>query len=163
MSNASMDRMAALDMAYARAFPSLSAAERHWRLLTAEEYGMPCLRIAEGHADRGAAVYRYLFSYPAPGGPFAGHSPHALDVAFTFDHVTQPGAKAFFGLSSADQPLADAMHGAMTAFVKTQRPVGPGLPQWQRFDRAHRQTMLLSRSPTLASDPDRVERLLWET
>ncbi len=162
VSNENMDRMAVLDAAYARAFPDLSAAERHWRLLTAEEYGMPCLRIAERHADRGAAVYRYLFSYPAPGGPFAGHSPHALDVAFTFDHVTQPGAKAFFGLSSADQPLADSMHGAMTAFVKTGVPAGPSLPQWRRFDRAGRRTMLLSRAPALASDPDRVERLLWE-
>jgi para-nitrobenzyl esterase len=36
--------------------PALTDAERHWRLLTAEEYGMPCLRIAQAHARRGANV-----------------------------------------------------------------------------------------------------------
>ncbi|MBW8841658.1 MAG: carboxylesterase/lipase family protein [Sphingomonadales bacterium] len=162
VSNESMERMAVLDAAYARAFPDLSVAERHWRLLTAEEYGMPCLRIADRHADRGAAVYRYRLTYPAPGGPFAGHSPHVLDVPFTFDHVTQPPFAGFFGLSAADQPLADAMHRAVIGFVHSRVPAAPGLPTWQRYDRTHRQTMVFSRSPALVSDPDRTERLIWE-
>jgi para-nitrobenzyl esterase len=122
---------------------------------------MPCLRIAERHADRGAAVFRYLLTYPAPGGPFAGHSPHVLDVPFTFDHVAQPAFATFFGLSSADQPLADAMHRAVISFIGSHEPTAPGLPGWQRYDRTHRRTMLLSRAPILVSDPDRVERLIW--
>lgn len=162
VSHESMARMAALDQAYAHAFPHLSTTERHWRLLTAEEYGMPCLRIAEGHAARGGPVYRYRLTYPAPGGRFAGHSPHALDLPFTFDHLADPGFKAFFGLSAADQPMADAMHQAMVRFVHDGRPAAPGLPIWERYEATTRQTVIWNRAPTLESDPDRAERLLWQ-
>jgi len=76
--------------------------------------------------------------------------------------VTQPPFAAFFGLSAADQPLADTMHRAVIGFVHGRVPAGPSLPAWQRYDRTHRRTMVLSRSPTLVSDPDRIERLIWE-
>jgi para-nitrobenzyl esterase len=33
---------------------------------------MPCLRIAQAHAGRGASVFRYRLTYPAPGGAFKG-------------------------------------------------------------------------------------------
>ncbi|MEG3177640.1 carboxylesterase family protein [Sphingomonas sp. RB3P16] len=161
LSNETLARMTALDGAYARAFPDLSVAERHWRLLTAEEYGMPCQRIAEGHSASGGAVYRYRWTYPAPGGPFAGHSPHVIDVPFTFDHVRTPAFGGFFGLTAADQPMADAVHQAMVRFVRDGQPVAAGLPVWGRYDATARQTMLLARTPGMASDPDRVERLIW--
>ncbi|MET3762295.1 carboxylesterase family protein [Sphingomonas sp. UYEF23] len=161
LSNETMARVTALDAAYARAFPDLSGAERHWRLLTAEEYSMPCQRIAEAHAARGAPVYRYRWTYPAPGGPFAGHSPHVVDVPFTFDHVANPGFTAFFGLSAADRPMADAVHQAMVQFVRNGRPTATGLPVWDRYDAKGRRTMIMAHPPVMARDPDQVERLLW--
>lgn len=162
VANESMARMAALDQAYAAAFPALTDAERHWRLLTAEEYGMPCLRIAQAHARRGANVWRYRLTYPAPGGPFKVLSPHVLDVPFTFDHLKAPGIVAFFGLSNADQPLADAMHSAMVSFVRGGAPKGAGLPLWPRYMPEERATMVLDKTSVLAHDPDRQERLIWE-
>lgn len=161
ISNETMARMTALDQVYADAFPSLSVAQRHLRLLTAEEYGMPCLRIAEAHASRGADVWRYRLAYKAPGGPFAGSTPHALDGPFEFDHVQMPSSR-FFGLSAADQPLADSMHGAVVGFVKHGNPQHPSLPAWPRYDATSRATMILDRQSTLASDPDRTERMLWQ-
>jgi len=161
IANENMARMKALDAAYARAFPTLSVAERHWRLMTAEEYGMPCLRLAEGHAAHGAPVYRYRLTYPAPGGAFAGHSPHVLDVPFTFDHATQPGFAALFGLSAADQPFADTVHRAVIRFVAGGAPAAPRLPAWRGYEAMRRETMVLSHHSTLDSDPDRVERLIW--
>lgn len=161
VANESMTRMAALDAAYARAFPALSVAERHWRLMTAEEYGMPCLRLADAHAARGAPVYRYRLTYPAPGGAFAGHSPHVLDVPFTFDHAALPGFAALFGLSAADQPFADQVHQAVVRFIAGEAPAAPGLPAWRRYDVDHRETMVLSHNSALESDPDRAERLIW--
>lgn len=161
IANAIMEEMARLDERYARAFPALSPAERHWRLLTAEEYGMPCLRIALAHAARGNRVFRYRLTYPAPGGPFKGHTPHVLDVPFTFDHVQMPMFMQFFGLSAADQPMADRMHGAMVAFVRQGRPMAPGLPDWGRFDARNRATMVLDHQSALVPDPDRAERMLW--
>ena len=156
-----MPRMTALNRAYARAFPELSDAQRHWRLLTAEEYGMPTLRLAEAHAARGAPVWRYRLALPAPGGPYKGHTPHVLDLPLTFDHVTLPSMAQMFGLSAADQPIAEAWHEAMVAFVKGGAPASPGMPAWPRFDATTRATMVFDRVSALENDPDGAERLLW--
>lgn len=161
VANESMARMEVLDRAYAAAFPDLSDAERHCRLLTAEEYGMPCQRIAEGHAARGAKVFRYRLAYPAPGGPFRGHTPHAFDTPFAFDHLNLPGLSAFFGLSAKDQPMADAMHMAVVNFVRSGRPSAPTLPEWRPYTPDLRDTMVLDRASALVADPDRDERLIW--
>lgn len=161
VANATMAQVAELDRRYAQAFPDLTPAQRHWRLLTAEEYGMPCLRIAQAHAARGGSVFRYRLTYPAPGGAFRGATPHVLDVPLTFDHVTVPMFERFFGTGPADQPMADAVHAAMVAFVRQGRPVSPGLPDWGRFDARGRATMVLDHHSALVADPDRVERLLW--
>ncbi|WP_068090311.1 carboxylesterase/lipase family protein [Novosphingobium rosa] len=161
ISNATMAQIADLERSYAQAFPDLSPAQRHWRLLTAEEYGMPCLRIALAHAARGASVFRYRLTYPAPGGVFKGHTPHVLDVPFTFDHVTIPTFARFFGTSAADQPMADSMHAAMVSFVTQGRPAAAGLPDWGRFKAEGRATMVLDHQSALIPDPDRAERLLW--
>ncbi len=161
LSNATVAEMVARDAAYAKAFPDRSTAERHWRLITAEEYGMPCLRLALVQAQSGAPVWRYRLAFPAPGGPFKGHSPHVLDLPFTFDHLTSPGMAQFFGLSAAEQPLADGMHGAMVRFVQGQAPAGPGLPAWHGYDARAHATMVLDQVPALVSDPDGVERKIW--
>ncbi|MCY1672038.1 carboxylesterase family protein [Novosphingobium sp. SL115] len=161
IANESLARMEALDRYYAAAFPDLPDAERHWRLLTAEEYGMPCLRLAEGHAQRGAEVFRYRLAYPAPSGPFRGYSPHAFDTPFTFDHLNLPGLSAFFGLSAKDQPLADAVHMAVVNFVRSGRPSAPALPEWRPYTLDARETMVLDRASALVADPDRNERLIW--
>lgn len=161
VANESMERMAALDHAYALAFPDLSDAERHWRLLTAEEYGMPCLRMAEAHARNGAPVWRYRLTYPAPGGPFKGLSPHVLDVPFTFNHLQAKGIANLFGLSAVDQPMADALHGAMVHFVAGGAPAAHGLPAWPPYHPDRRATMDLNRSTALLNDPDGKERALW--
>lgn len=161
VSNVPMARIAELDAAYARAFPDLSVAERHWRLLTAEEYAMPCLRIAAAHAARGARVWRYRLTYPAPSGPFAGHTPHAMDLAFTFDHLTLPGMSRFFGLSAKDEPMAERMHGAVRSFVADGHPQAAGLPAWPRYAAPARATMVLGTESALVSDPDVAERAIW--
>lgn len=162
VANESMDRVAALDRAYARTFPDLSEAERHWRLLTAEEYGMPCLRVAEAHARNGAPVWRYRLTYPAPGGPFKGLAPHVLDVPFTFDHLQTQGMAGFFGLSAVDQPMADALHGAVVHFVRGGVPMARGLPVWPTYTPERRATMDLDTTPSLQIDPDGKERALWD-
>lgn len=161
VSNEPMARMAALNRAYAEAFPALTEAERHWRLLTAEEYGMPNLRLAEAHAARGNPVWRYRLALPAPGGPWRGTSPHVLDVPLTFDHVGDPAAVKMFGLSAAEQALADQWHGALVAWIKGGAPVAPGLPEWPRFDPARRATLTLARPAAVVDDPDRAEREIW--
>jgi para-nitrobenzyl esterase len=162
VSNEPMARMAALNRAYARAFPEWTDAQRHWRLLTAEEYGMPTLQLAEAQAAHGAPVWRYRLAWPAPGGPYKGHSPHVLDLPLTFDHVTLPSMAQMFGLSAADQPIAEAWHMAIVSFVKGGAPASAGMPAWPRFNSQARATMVFDRVSVVENDPDAVERLIWQ-
>ena len=50
--NATMDRMRAMEPKYKALFPQLTDAQRKIRLLTAEEYWIPTLRVAEAQAPR---------------------------------------------------------------------------------------------------------------
>lgn len=161
VSNETMARMATLNRSYAQAYPELSEAERRWKLLTAEEYGMPNLRLAEAHAARGASVWHYRLALPAPGGQHRGSSPHVLDVPLTFDHVTNPVAAQMFGYSAAEQPVADAWHGAMVAFIKGGAPSTPAWPAWPRFKADRRASMMVARTASVVDDLDRAERALW--
>jgi para-nitrobenzyl esterase len=51
--NATMDRMRAMEARYEALFPNLTPAQRKVRLLTAEEYRIPTVRVAEAHASSG--------------------------------------------------------------------------------------------------------------
>lgn len=162
LANERLDLMEALDTAYAGAFPALLRAERRWKLITAEEYGMPCLRVAEAHAKRGAEVWRYRFQCAAPAGPFKGYTPHSMELPFWFARTDANGpTERVFGLTADETPLAGAMQAALISFVSTGQPKAAGMPEWLRFENGRRQTMLLDRQPVLVEDPDRLERSLW--
>jgi hypothetical protein len=74
-------------------------------------------------------------------------------VPFTFDHLSARGMAQFFGLTAADQPLADVMHGAMVRFVSGATPAAPGLPTWQTYDAKTRATMVLDHTPPWPATP----------
>lgn len=162
IANRSLDRMKMLDRLYSEAFPSLTTAERHWRLLTDEEYAMPCLHLAEAQAATGAAVYRYRLEYPAPGGPFKGSVPHASELPLLFDRIENGMAARFFGMSADDRPIAAALHGLIVSFVAGGAPSVEDMPSWPRFDKRERLTMMLGSSSSIAADPDRAARTIWE-
>ena len=70
--NTSMDRMRTMQARYAALFPNLTHAQRKVRLLTAEEYWIPTVRVAEAHTGSGGETYLYRFDYPRAKGPLAG-------------------------------------------------------------------------------------------
>lgn len=162
IANEPLARMERLDQLYAQAFPTLTVAERHWRLLTDEEYAMPSLKLAEAQAATGADVYRYLLNHPAPGGPFKGSVPHAMELPLLFDRAGDSMAACFFGLSVHDQPIADMLHRAVAAFVADGAPSAAALPDWSRFSERDRMTMMIEVTPLVGADPDRAARLIWK-
>jgi para-nitrobenzyl esterase len=149
------DRMGAMEARYREMFPQLTDAQRKVRLLTAEEYWIPTLRMAEAHAGTGSETYFYRFDYPRSRGPLAGEAPHGSELGFVWDdeHATQTAERI---------DLMRAIHGAWVDFIQGQAPTIANAPAWPRFDSEERRMMLIDRVSTVALDPDAAERHLWD-
>jgi len=106
------------------------------------------------------AGYGYEFRWAPDSGPFAGLSVHCLDLPFVFDLLSADGVAEVAG-SAPPQPLADAMHRAVTSFVKDLTP------GWARYEPDTRLTMIFgghggTGQGDLEPDPLALERSMWD-
>ena len=100
------------------------------------------------------AGFGYEFRWAPDSGPFAGLSVHCLDLPFVFDLLSADGVAEVAG-SAPPQPLADALHGAVTSFVKYLTP------GWARYEPDQRLTRIFGGSSDMEPDPLALERSLW--
>jgi para-nitrobenzyl esterase len=148
-----MHRMRAMEPKYKALFPQLTDAQRKISLLTAEEYWIPTLRVAEAHTAAGGQTWLYRFDYPRLRGPLAGEVPHTQELSFVWaDRNGDPGHDA----------LMQSVHGAWLAFIRGEAPSLADAPAWPRFNLTARPVMLIDRKSTVALDPDAAERRLWD-
>jgi para-nitrobenzyl esterase len=159
LSNMDAKPFAALDAAYRHALPTLSESERHWRMLTAEEYWIPTLRVAEAQVAAGGEAFFYRFDRGPRDGKFAGKAYHSSELPYVWDNTGDPN---WAGVGGDDPALRTAMHAAWVAFIRDGKPAAAGLPEWPAFSLDRRATMLLDDAPKLAFDPNAEERRLWE-
>jgi para-nitrobenzyl esterase len=125
-------------------------------------FRMPIIRLGEAQAARGAPVWMYRFDWATPA--FEGRlgAAHALELPFMWNAVDLPFAQILLGGDvEGARPLATQMHDAWAAFIRTGDPGGAGLPDWPRFDRERRATMILDRVTRVVDDPDAVRRAAW--
>ncbi|MET3892177.1 para-nitrobenzyl esterase [Bosea sp. OAE506] len=132
-----------------RLWPGLPASTRRLWLLTAEEYELPSIRLAEAHAAAEGPVWVYRNDRPLTAGPFAGLAPHVADLGLIWN---QPGP---YGQPAA---LGDcSMHDAVIAFVRT------GAVPWPKYDAASRATQVFdSGGAKLQTDPSQDLRRIFD-
>jgi len=134
MGNAALGNVTPLEEAYRSAFPALSTAEIHIRMLTAEEYWIPSIRIAEVRSGQRAQTYMYRFDHkPAS---------HGRESAFVWNHDSN-------------------IHAAWVEFIRNGHPAATGLPSWPVYKTDKRETMILDDQSYVESDPNGVERRIW--
>ncbi|WP_353114179.1 carboxylesterase family protein [Microbacterium sp.] len=92
------------------------------RFVTDRVFRSLVVRVAEARAD--APTWAYRFSWVSP---TKGWSYHCLDVPFWWDRLEEDHVAAHAG-PHPPQSLADEMHGAAAAFVRTG---APGWPDWR--------------------------------
>ncbi|MBI2170289.1 MAG: carboxylesterase/lipase family protein [Actinobacteria bacterium] len=141
-------------------------------ILTDRVFRVPCLRLLEAHAPHAPAAYCYEFAFQSPAmGGVLGAS-HAVDIPFTFDNLTAPGAMFFVGEPTPEmQTLATGCGDAWAAFARAGTPVppregplGPGaaeLPDWPAWEPTRAATMVLGLEPAVADDPWAFTRTVW--
>jgi para-nitrobenzyl esterase len=138
-------------------YPQMTPPERRIRALTAEEYWVPSLRVAEAFVRGGGSAWMYRLDDPFKTGPLKGQAAHTHDVHFVWNSPQKSGEG-----SEQDQILAQQVHSAWVAFLAGGSPAAPGLPAWEPYGLVARSTMILNSASQMEKLPWDEERRLWE-
>ena len=155
-SHMTASQMAEMQSLYTEAFPGMSALELRIRMLTAEEYWIPSLRVAELLAEKGGDVWLCRFDHSGSNGQ---RPMHVADLPYWWNKLPIHGICP----SKEDVRLAKQMHTSLASFVRGQPfdSVPAGTP-WPSYENRHRRTLCWGTSPWTSADPRQKERQLWE-
>ncbi len=142
---------------YSMVYPQMTPAARRIRALTAEEYWIPSIRVADAQASAGSETWMYRLDFAEASGRLRGFAYHSLDVGLVWDKPNMGIAQA-----EAEAALARQMHTAWVAFISGETPSAPGLPQWPRYDTTRRATMVFDVQSRIEDRPQEAERRLWD-
>ncbi|MGY1623261.1 carboxylesterase/lipase family protein [Geodermatophilus sp. SYSU D00965] len=145
---------AAIDV-YRGAAPTASAGDLLVAAATDWFFRIPAIRLAEVRAGGPGRTFVYEFTWPSP--QFGGRlgACHALEIPFVFDTLATEGVEALAG-PSAPQELADAVHAAWVAFVRT------GDPGWPVYGPDTRPVQAFGQLSGVVPDPRAEQRALWD-
>jgi para-nitrobenzyl esterase len=160
LGNTSVAKFDAVYQKYKEIYPELSVEQRRIRAVTAEEYWIPSIRVAEAHLKGGGSAYVYELEFAENSGKFAGDAYHSLDVGMIWNHPHKQVADA-----ASEAALGKQMHTAWAAFIRGEAPAAPGLPAWPQYDEQSRSTMIFGAKASTESrveqGPQAAELALW--
>ena len=154
LGNISLTQFESIADGYAKLYPDMSAPLRRIRSVTAEEYWIPSMRVAEAHISGGNEAFVYRLDFGGEG-RFANLAYHSFDLRFVWDHLNGKS-------TDEDRRLAASMHSAWTSFIEGRAPSGPGLPSWPLFTQAKQPTMIFDTRNRVEDYPDKAELALWD-
>lgn len=141
--------------AYRSQRPTATPGELLIAIATDWFFRIPAVRLAEARAAGPGTTHVYEFAWPSP--QFDGRlgATHALEIGFVFDVLHLPENRPLAG-DAPPQALADTMHAAWVAFVRT------GDPGWPAYDVGARPVQVFGDLTAVVPDPRSEQRGLWE-
>jgi para-nitrobenzyl esterase len=140
--------------------PGASPFDLASALMSDLHFRLPAMRLADAQARHNSNTWSYRFSWPSNAFDGALGASHAVDVPFVWNSLGDRISKQIIG-EGAPQRLADQMHAAWIAFIKTGDPNHAKLPNWPRHDPARRPVMDFGAETRLLADPGADEAALW--
>ncbi len=150
-----LEQFQPLEQRYASLYPDEPEDRRRILALTAEEYWIPSLRVAEAHVQAGGEAYVYRLDLSGHG-RYAGLAFHSYDLRFVWDVFGKEAP------SAVEQKLAMGMHAAWISFMKGYAPAGPGLPAWPVYSLEKRPTMVFDQVSRIELNPSARELGIWD-
>ncbi len=154
LGNLSLEKFDAVFARYASVYPEMMPEQLRVRAVTAEEYWVPTVRLADAHVREGGTAWMYELEYTRQTGRYAGEAYHSEDLQFVWDRENEVGA--------GGESLARQMHAAWVAFIKGDTPAAEGLPVWPAYSAEARPTMLFDRTSRVEMRPQESELRLWD-
>ena len=148
--------------AYRSEWPDASPDELLMAIMTDRVFRIPAVRLAEAQAQNGGRAYQYLFTWQSRA--FGGRlkATHALEIPFVFNNLGRAGVDVFLGSGPSPQALADAMHAAWIAFIRSGDPSCDAVGEWPAYRLDRRAVMELGDRIGLRIDPYGATRALWQ-
>lgn len=144
---------------YGRTRPGATPDQVEAAIRGDRQFLIPSLRFAEAYLNNGfGPVFTYSFAWKSDLVPEIGAF-HSLDIPFFFDR-TQAIPIAYRDATAA--PLAAQMSDALIAFARTGSPSHAGIPEWPRYRRVDRATMIFDRECRVENDPRSTDRSAWD-
>lgn len=155
LGNMTLEQFELMEARYRKLYPQETSEWIRIRSVTAEEYWIPSMRVAEAHVTAGGEAYVYRLDLPGAG-RFAGLAFHTLDLRFVWDNFgeDQPSAAA--------QRFAASIHDAWIAFIYGKSPAAEGLQVWPAYTLDRRPTMILDEVSHVEPSPNAEELKLWD-
>jgi para-nitrobenzyl esterase len=142
---------------YAKVYPELTPERRRICAVTAEEYWIPTIRVADAAVNAGCETWMYRLDFAETSGRLRGLAFHSLDVGLVWDRPHNSVDNA-----AAEAALAKQIHEAWCAFIKGGAPTAAGLPVWPQYSSSERATMLLDAASRVERKPQQEELRLWD-
>ena len=140
-----------------RAYPDMQDFQPRIRAVTAEEYWIPSIRVADAHVQGGGTAFMYRLDFTESSGRLSGFAYHAIDIPLVWIKPTNTPATSLKKWRSAKQ-----VHLAWVAFIRGETPAAPGLPAWPEYSVANRPTMILDTTSRVEKKPNEAELRLWD-
>jgi len=142
---------------YRTVYPSMSEEQLRIRALTAEEYWVPSVRVADALVKGGGTAWMYRLDFAPASGRLKGEAFHSEDVGLVWDKPDEEISNV-----GAEMLLAKKMHAAWLAFIKGGTPGPEGLPPWPQYSSETRETMVFDGVSRVETRPQEAELRLWD-
>ena len=147
--------------AYRRARPHADPDGVACAIMTDHVFRQPAIRLAEAQLPHAPRVSMYRFDLPSTAMDGALGACHAIEVPFVFDNLDRGGVEMLLGgLDDDARRLADRMARAWAGVAHHDSPAHDDL-DWPAYELGRRQTCLLDRRVSVASDPETEIREMW--
>ncbi len=142
---------------YAEVYPDITLEQRRIRALTAEEYWVPSVRVAESHVEGDGAAWMYRLDFREGSGRLGAFAAHSLELHLVWDRPLKEAAEA-----TAEVELSRQMYEAWCAFLRGGTPSAEGLPAWPAYTLDERSTMIFDARSQVEKQPQQAELRLWD-
>jgi para-nitrobenzyl esterase len=142
---------------YREVYPQMTEEQLRIRAVSAEEYWIPSLRVADAHVKGGGDAWMYRLDFSETGGFLRGYAFHSLDVRLVWNRPSPLASNAV-----AEAALAHQMHQTWTAFLRGDAPSAPGVPAWPEYNPPTRSTMVFDTQNHVEEKPQEAELRLWD-
>jgi para-nitrobenzyl esterase len=156
LGNMQLSRFAEVYRGYREIYPQMTDEQRRIRTLTAEEYWVPSMRVADAHLKGGGEAWVYRLDFAESSGNLRGNAYHSLDVPLVWNRPSTTVENA-----AAEAELARQVNHAWIAFLRGEAPQSRDLPPWPKYRSDARPTMIFDTHSYVEEKPQEAELLLW--
>ncbi len=157
LGNTTLARFDEVFARYRGVYPTMTDEQLRIRALTAEEYWVPSVRVADAQVKGGGMAWMYELEFAPSSGRMKGEAFHTAELGLVWDKPNEE-----FTHVAAEKALTKKVHAAWVAFLKGEMPGAEGLPVWTAYSSETRATMVLDRVSKVEERPQEAELRLWD-